>query len=399
MTRAVLLKAIAALALVTVIGVGVTAVRVRAAHRPTATADASVPVSTTPVLKTDLADSQTLPGTLGFGDQSPVTGRGQGIVTQLPAIGKVTGRGRSLYRVNDQPVPVFYGTTPLFRTLRRPTVPKPAKTEVSSSSSSTGSNPTTSPDPTPTRSPSPPVPPVPPPPLRGRDVTVVADNLRKLGYDIGDQPAGSGAYTVSLAAAVKRWQRDLAMTATGTLAVGQVVVLAGPGRVNSVEAQLGDPAEGPLLTVTSTTKSVSVQVDAGALNGIAVGARASVVLPGTKEIKGKVTSIGRSIPTGQGQDPSGENSAPTLTVRVRPLRAEDVADLDAAPVQVRFSSGLRHGVLAVPVSALLALNGGGYAVQRADGTLIAVETGLFADGLVEVSGAGLAAGMPVQTAS
>jgi hypothetical protein len=56
-------------------------------------------------------------------------------------------------------------------------------------------------------------------------------------------------------------------------------------------------------------------------------------------------------------------------------------------------------VLAVPVTALVALSEGGYAVevQGADGTtrLIAVETGLFADGTVEVTGSGLEAGMLV----
>ena len=52
-------------------------------------------------------------------------------------------------------------------------------------------------------------------------------------------------------------------------------------------------------------------------------------------------------------------------------------------------------MLAVPVNALLALAEGGYAVEvERDGrrALVGVETGLFADGQVEVSGQGLAAG-------
>ncbi|WP_236584086.1 hypothetical protein [Streptomyces sp. MBT53] len=51
------------------------------------------------------------------------------------------------------------------------------------------------------------------------------------------------------------------------------------------------------------------------------------------------------------------------------------------------------------MSALVALREGGYAVQRPDGTLIAVATGMFAGGLVEVSGTGLTAGTKVVTAS
>ena len=52
-----------------------------------------------------------------------------------------------------------------------------------------------------------------------------------------------------------------------------------------------------------------------------------------------------------------------------------------------------------PVSALLALVEGGYAVEviEADSSvrLTAVETGMFADGLVEISGEGLSEGMNV----
>ena len=48
----------------------------------------------------------------------------------------------------------------------------------------------------------------------------------------------------------------------------------------------------------------------------------------------------------------------------------------------------REDVLAVPVSALLALAEGGYAVEVVDGPgrthLVGVETGLFEDGFVEV---------------
>jgi len=59
-------------------------------------------------------------------------------------------------------------------------------------------------------------------------------------------------------------------------------------------------------------------------------------------------------------------------------------------------------VLAVPISALVALAGGGYAVEVVHGTarqLVAVQTGLFSPTLVQVSGAGLAAGMRVEVPS
>ena len=55
-------------------------------------------------------------------------------------------------------------------------------------------------------------------------------------------------------------------------------------------------------------------------------------------------------------------------------------------------------MLHVPVSALLAVSGGGYALERPDGTLVAVATGMFADGQVEVSGDGVTEGLEVVVA-
>ena len=55
-------------------------------------------------------------------------------------------------------------------------------------------------------------------------------------------------------------------------------------------------------------------------------------------------------------------------------------------------------MLAVPVKALLARQGGGYAVELTDGRLVNVEPGLYADDMVEVEGDGLREGQQVVTA-
>jgi hypothetical protein len=70
-------------------------------------------------------------------------------------------------------------------------------------------------------------------------------------------------------------------------------------------------------------------------------------------------------------------------------------------VQVSIISDTAKDVLSVPVNALLALAGGGYAVEvvQAGGAhrLIPVKTGLFDDsaGTVEVTGDGLAVGQNI----
>ena len=74
--------------------------------------------------------------------------------------------------------------------------------------------------------------------------------------------------------------------------------------------------------------------------------------------------------------------------------------LDQAPVNVEITTESVQNVLAVPVDALLALAGGGYALEVAEGhvhRLVAVTVGLFddAEGLVQVSGRSLFAGQRV----
>ncbi len=74
---------------------------------------------------------------------------------------------------------------------------------------------------------------------------------------------------------------------------------------------------------------------------------------------------------------------------------------DQAPVQVGITTATVPNALVVPVTALLARSGGGYAVEvvgtGARNHLVPVSLGLFddAEGLVQVTASGLAAGQKV----
>ncbi|MFI0538668.1 hypothetical protein ACH3VS_07255 [Streptomyces sp. WSLK1-3] len=341
------------------------------ARRPGPAAAPSL--QTTLVQRADLSDSTTLSGTLGYGTATTVKGAGKGLITRLPASGSTVTRGKPLYWVDDQPVALLVGDTPVFRTLDSAAV----KAGVS-----------------------------------GTDVTVLADNLQALGYDIGPrsttprsttgaQQSGGTRLTQSLLDALKRWQRDTGREPTGELAVGDVVVLPGAVRVNATKAQPGDPVAEDILTVTSLHKSVTVTVGAADAALIHKKDKVSLTLPDTTRATGTVTAVGTTVQGGQGDgdDASGTSAPPSLQVTVVPQDTASIRKLDAGSVQVTFTTRTRHNVLTVPVGALLALQEGGYALQRPDGHLVAVKTGLFAKGQVEISGSGVEEGQTVVTAS
>jgi len=89
-------------------------------------------------------------------------------------------------------------------------------------------------------------------------------------------------------------------------------------------------------------------------------------------------------------------------VDVTPSDPRATGTWDQAPVQVGITTDSVRDALVVPVTALLAQSGGGYFVEVIGaGTnsnhLVPVSLGLFddADGLVQVTGSGLAAGQQV----
>jgi multidrug efflux pump subunit AcrA (membrane-fusion protein) len=136
---------------------------------------------------------------------------------------------------------------------------------------------------------------------------------------------------------------------------------------------------------------------------IHTGDTVSVVLP-----DGKTTTAGHirdisTVATAPASGGAGGNSTPTVNVTITLDRPSETGNLDQAPVEVNITDKTVRAVLAVPINALLALAEGGDAVEvvSPDGTrqLVAVQTGLFSDTMVQVSGAGLAEGMLVEVPS
>ncbi|MFG1605098.1 efflux RND transporter periplasmic adaptor subunit [Actinoplanes sp. NPDC049265] len=344
------------------------AVWARGAEPPPATRAQTIPVRTVKVTRTDLSTSRSLAGSIGYGASRVVKGGRSGVVTSLPRTGQLLKRGTVTFRVDDEPVPLFFGNPPLYRTLSaRDTV--------------------------------------------GRDVAMVLENLRALGYATGGQPGpgsrvkvagperpptvrtGEAVLTATLIAAIKRWQHDAGMTADGVLEVGDVVVLPGPVRVDSVSGVIGDDAAGPIMSVTQPAKVVSAQVGAPDAGSLRKGAAVTLRMPDGAEAPGRISAVANVATTPEGQ-PAGGPQQVAVTIEPRkPVK------LDGGTVEIKVKGETRTDVLAVPVNALLALREGGYALQLPDNRLLPVETGLFAMGLVEVSGDGVDDGLTVVTTS
>lgn len=275
------------------------------------------------------------------------------VYTMLPEAGAVIRRGQPLYAIAGRPALLLYGAVAAWRAFRPGMSP-------------------------------------------GRDVAQLNRNLEELGY--GSGPAGA-SFTAATEDAVRALQAARGLPPDGVLPLGSVVFAAGPVRVTSVTPTLGQAAQaGPVLSVTSTRHQVAIQLDAAQQSQIKVGDRVVVTLPDNSTTPGVVSNVGKVATVPSSSDQGNGSSTPTIEVDVRLLHQTAAGSLDQAPVSVSITTGRVGNVLVVPVNALLALAGGGYAVEvaGAGGTrhLVAVSLGLFddAEGLVQVSGSGLRAG-------
>ena len=171
------------------------------------------------------------------------------------------------------------------------------------------------------------------------------------------------------------------------------------------------------MQATSTTRQVQVALGASQQTDVAVGDKVTITLPNNQTTPGVVSSVGTvaTCPSSSGSGGSGSSSSCAGNghllfgqlgeQRTRPspwaVTPSDPAATgtwDQAPVQVGITTARVPDALVVPVTALLAQPGGGYAVEVVgageSNHLVPVSLGLFddADGLVQVTGSGLAAG-------
>ena len=303
-------------------------------------------VSTARVQREDLSATVSQDGTLAYqaeADGSPYTviNQARGAYTELPAIGRVVRQGQVLYRVNESPLVLLYGSTPAYRTL------------------SAG--------------------------MTGPDVAELNTDLVALGYanraQLGPTPSTYGSATTI---AVRKLQAALGLTQNGILSLGQAVFEPAALRVTARSALIGGSAEAGQIVMqgTSTRRQVQVALDATEQTDMAVGDRVTITLPNNRVTHGVVTSVGTVATCASGSGSGGSssssaaagtdgcssgnssNSTPTVNVDVTPSDPAATGTWDEAPVQVGITTSRVPNAVVVPVTALLARANGGRGHRR-----------------------------------
>ncbi|MFE9566545.1 peptidoglycan-binding protein [Streptomyces sp. NPDC006487] len=305
-----------------------------------------------PVEQGSLSSSIQLTGSLVYDAPAPVLPAAKGTLTGLPAVGALVRAGQKLYEVDGQPVVLMVGDRPMWRDLG-PGVPA------------------------------------------GSDVEQLERNLLRLGHAKGLGLTADQKFTPDTATAVKRWQKSLGLKETGTVPLGGITMLPQESvRVQQVGAQLGAALGGSsIMTVTREDLVVTARPAENQLSRFKPDGRVRVKLADGSAVEGHIRSLIRGSGSGSGgEDGSGEGQGQggaKTTVTIVLDGQEQAQRAGQSAVTVTVVGDTAEHALIVPVTALLALDGGGYGVRVSDGPaprLVRVQLGLIADAKAQITG-------------
>ena len=308
---------------------------------------------TEPIERRDLVVTETFTGELAYAGLRTLTTGRAGTVTTVASVGSVVTVGTALYSIDLEPAVLLVGAIPAFRAL---------DVDVSD----------------------------------GPDVRQLEQALADLGY--GADLTVDDHFSSVTAAAVTRWETDLGRAdPDGVVELGDVVFSTGDVRVSEVVATVGARVQqgSGVLAATSTGTLVTLDLEVDRADDVETGTVVALTLPGGVASTGTITSIGTQPETAP-NDPTATATVPVEITLDDPAAA---GEFDSGSVDVALERSRENRVLAVPVTALLALAEGGYALEVSDGAgathLIGVKIGTIADGYVAVTGDGVAAGVSV----
>lgn len=312
-----------------------------------------------PVEQGSLSSSIQLTGSLVYDAPTPVLPAAKGTLTGLPAVGAVVKAGQKLYEVDGQPVVLMVGDRPMWRDLG-PGVPA------------------------------------------GSDVEQLERNLIRLGHARGLGLTADQKFTPDTATAVKRWQKSLGLKETGTVPLGGITMLSHASvRVQQVGVQLGAALGGSsVMTVTREDLVVTARPAENQLSRFKPDGRVRIKLADGADVEGRIRSLIRGSGSGSGsggEDGSGGSGGGSgegpggarTTVTIVLDGQEQAQRAGQSAVTVTVVGDTADHALIVPVTALLALDGGGYGVRVSDGPtprLVRVRLGLIADAKAQITG-------------
>lgn len=322
------------------------------------TDEAAVVTETALVVRRDISESRTVEGTLGFGEKTPFPTGGSGVVTSLPVVGARIDPGIELYGLDNHPVFMFPGEVPMYRDF---------ELEMED----------------------------------GEDVLQLEETLSFLGY--GEGLSVDRTFTTTTQEAVKDWQINIGVPDTGIIEKGKIVFNSNPIRIASVDTTVGSQIipDQVIFQISEFDQVVTIELPPEDRDLFAVEDPVAVRFPDGVVIPGVVTAI-REITSGTTGAVPGVPGLPEtesgfetiIEVTVRLVEDPGASGFEGAPVEIDVVTSEFIGVLVVPVPSLLALAGGGHAVEVVEQTpegitttrLVGVELGEFADGMVEVTG-------------
>ncbi|MFD2792661.1 hypothetical protein ACFS27_03775 [Promicromonospora vindobonensis] len=449
-TKVVLASAIA----VTVVGGGVAVPLFADFSRNEEAATAETGLRAETVVRGSLAAGTVISGSVSRGGAEPLNGTAEGILTSLPTPGAVIEPGDRIFESNGLPTFLLQGSVPLWRPLQLGSRGKDVQslnTSLSAAGLLDGAladdvfGPGTSAAVAALYRAAGYVPPsgteegVERIEAASEAVDVARDALTEAedalvragapdatgqadGDDASAAPDRGGLEKALSEAAttLDEAEQDLAIAQAEHISPSDVVILDVPRlRVEAVPVRVGDPAGGEILRWTGTGVHVEATITRSQQASLSGGDAVRITLPNGDGVEGVIASTdsggrpdkeagaaggadGGAAEGGAAEGGAAEGGVPgsdTVVVRIDAESQSAISELVGAAVRVEVTTASVVDVLVVPVTALVALAEGGYAVEKVvpgapagSGTLVPVEVGLVAEARVEVKSSQLREG-------
>jgi peptidoglycan hydrolase-like protein with peptidoglycan-binding domain len=243
----------------------------------------------------------------------------------------------------------------------------------------------------------------------GPDIAELQSNLLALGFGQRFGLIADGHYSQADQRATAAFAQAAGLpTAGNVLAFGSVVFEPGPVLVIGHPAPLGSAVSGgtPVVQVVGTTPQVVAEVSFSNGSLVKVGIPASITLDrGHPPLAGSVSAVSSTPPVGAGSSPAAgtaQGAGQGIFVTIGLASPPSDLPLQGTQVAVQLQTNVLHDVFIVPVTALVALVEGGYALQVDDKNgrwhLIPVTVGAIdsVDDLAQVNGINLREGLRVE---